>query len=181
MTDNALDAPQGWEQLFNAFFPFSGDVAQAINPWHFWAQLAGAQIGFVNIQGRTTKPEVERLILTEVGSYGRQLGVIGDALEVIVKRLDINDASFSDEDKLALLKLVEQVEQIRAVKENMRFRAERRPLTGDSARSEQPAKRMGSGRRPRTEATPRRRRAASPLPSPKATKGRRAAAKAARK
>ncbi len=181
MTDNALDAPQGWEQLFNAFFPFSGDVAQAINPWNFWAQLGGAQFGLVNIQGRTTKPEVERLILTEVGSYGRQLGVIGDALEVIAKRFDINDPSLSDEDKLALLKLREQVEQIRAVKENMRSRADGRSPVREAGSPEQPAKTTGARQRRRAEAAPRRRRAASPARSPKAAKGTRAVAKGARK
>ncbi len=50
---------------------------QAINPWTFNQQ--GAQFGFVNIDlGQTPHPETERTILDEVGSYGRQLGRIGD-------------------------------------------------------------------------------------------------------
>lgn len=54
---------------------------QAINPWTFNQQ--GAQFGFVNIDlGQTPQPEVEQAILEKVGSYGRQLGRIGDALEV---------------------------------------------------------------------------------------------------
>jgi hypothetical protein len=56
---------------------------QAINPWTFYQQ--GAQFGFINIDlGQTPHPEVEQTILDEVGSYGRQLGRIGDALEVLL-------------------------------------------------------------------------------------------------
>ena len=51
---------------------------QAINPWSFYQQ--GAQFGFINIDlGQTNHPDVEQTILDEVGSYGRQLGRIGDA------------------------------------------------------------------------------------------------------
>ncbi|MEO7169602.1 MAG: hypothetical protein ABIY39_04430, partial [Sphingomonas sp.] len=57
---------------------------QAINPMTFYQP--GAQYGFINIDlGATPKPEVEQDILDEVGSYGRQLGRIGDALEVLMK------------------------------------------------------------------------------------------------
>jgi arsenate reductase (glutaredoxin) len=50
---------------------------QAINPWTFANQ--GAQLGFVNINlGHTAHPEIEQKVLDEVGSYGRQLGRIGD-------------------------------------------------------------------------------------------------------
>src|ERR1043165_5126506 len=50
---------------------------QAINPRSFYNQ--GAQLGFVNINlGRTNHPEIEQKVLDEVGSYGRQLGRIGD-------------------------------------------------------------------------------------------------------
>ena len=56
---------------------------QAINPWSFYNQ--GAQLGFVNINlGQTAHPEIEQKVLDEVGSYGKQLGRIGDALEVLI-------------------------------------------------------------------------------------------------
>ncbi|MEJ1976901.1 MAG: hypothetical protein WDN49_13120 [Acetobacteraceae bacterium] len=59
---------------------------QAINPWTFYQQ--GAQFGFINIDlGQTPHPEAEQAILDEVGSYGRQLGRIGDALEVLLKHI----------------------------------------------------------------------------------------------
>ena len=60
---------------------------QAINPWSF--AFSGDQIGLLNISiGETRHPEVERTILDEVGSYGRQLGHIGDALEVLLDHFD---------------------------------------------------------------------------------------------
>jgi hypothetical protein len=60
----------------------SQNLWQAINPWSFHQQ--GTQFGFVNIDlGQTPQPEVEQAVLEKVGSYGRQLGRIGDALTVL--------------------------------------------------------------------------------------------------
>ncbi|MGH8930492.1 MAG: hypothetical protein ACRDZO_07620 [Egibacteraceae bacterium] len=64
------------------FFPLSGDVSQTINPWAIWLRSANQQLGFITI------PEVERRIIEEVASYGRQLGWIIEALEVVISRLD---------------------------------------------------------------------------------------------
>jgi hypothetical protein len=56
---------------------------QSINSWTF--NLQGAHLGFINIDlGQTPHPEIEQAILDDVGSYGRQLGRIGDALEVLL-------------------------------------------------------------------------------------------------
>ena len=42
-----------------------------------------AQFGLVNVNlGQTPRPDIEQKVLDEVGSYGRQLGRIGDALEL---------------------------------------------------------------------------------------------------
>ena len=63
-------------------------LRQVINPWQFFQ---GAQFGFINIElGQTPHPEVEQAILDEVGSYVRQLGRIGDALEVLLKNVELN-------------------------------------------------------------------------------------------
>ena len=72
---------------FNA--PLSGDVTQTINPWTWVFALQGAQIGLFNINlGTSSNPQVEHRILDEVGSYGRQLGRISEALEVLTDQLD---------------------------------------------------------------------------------------------
>ena len=65
---------------------------QAINPWSFYQQ--GAQFGLINIDlGATAHPETEQKILEEVGSYGRQLGRIGDALEVLLNHVKLEQLS----------------------------------------------------------------------------------------
>jgi hypothetical protein len=61
-------------------FPFSGDVLQSF-PWKLFSRQM-SQIGFINIsEAKTPAPETEQSILEEVGSYGRQIGRIADALE----------------------------------------------------------------------------------------------------
>ena len=86
---------------------------QAINPWSF--AFTGDQLGLVNISiGETRHPEVEREILDEVGSYGRQLGHIGDALEVLVDHFDQSALGQSKKDALAILK--GELAEIREVK-----------------------------------------------------------------
>jgi hypothetical protein len=86
---------------------------QAINPWRFF--FTGDQVGLVNIAiGDTRHPEVESAILSEVGSYGRQLGHIGDALEVLIDRFDQSPLSQPERDALAILK--GELAEIRKVK-----------------------------------------------------------------
>ena len=75
---------------------------QQIDPWKFYQQ--GAQFGFINVDlGNTQHPELEQKILDEVGSYGRQLGHIGDALEVIMRHLDRSKFTKDEKDALAVL------------------------------------------------------------------------------
>jgi hypothetical protein len=70
---------------------------QAINPWTFYQQ--GAQFGFINIDlGQSARPEVEQAVLDEVGSYGRQLGHIGDALEVLLNHVALGELSGPERD-----------------------------------------------------------------------------------
>ena len=86
---------------------------QAINPWTFYMQ--GAQFGFINIDlGTTPRPEVEQAVLDEVGSYGRQLGRIGEALEVILDHVPLGTLSDAEKDAIADLK--GQLAAVRQVK-----------------------------------------------------------------
>ena len=87
---------------------------QAINPWTFYQQ--GAQFGFINIDlGDTPHPEVEQAILDDVGSYGRQLGRIGDALEVLLDHVKLDNLSHAEKDALSALR--GQLVAVRQVKE----------------------------------------------------------------
>lgn len=73
----------------NRYSPLSGDVTQAINPWTWFARIAGSQMGFINIHQTTGgDPELEREIVENVASYGRQLGRLTDALAVLVENTD---------------------------------------------------------------------------------------------
>ena len=76
---------------------------QAINPWTFNHQ--GAQFGVINIDlGAAGESDLERELLDRVGSYGRQLGRIGDALEVILKHVKLGKLEPEEQDALDILK-----------------------------------------------------------------------------
>jgi len=99
---------------------------QAINPWTFYQQ--GAQFGFINIDlGHTNHPEVEQTILDEVGSYGRQLGRIGDALEVLLNHVDLGRLKPEERDSLDILR--GQLAEVRKVKERTLPKSAKRSKT----------------------------------------------------
>jgi hypothetical protein len=99
---------------------------QAINPWTFYQQ--GGQFGLINIDlGQTPHPEAEQAILDEVGSYGRQLGRIGDALEVLLKHVKLEGLNQSERDALDVLQ--GQLAAVRQVKQRT-LRSEQRRGAG---------------------------------------------------
>jgi hypothetical protein len=86
---------------------------QAINPLTFYQP--GAQFGFFNINlGQTPRPDVEQEILERVGSYGRQLGRIGDVLDVRMDHLKQDELTESERDTLTILR--GQLAEVRKVK-----------------------------------------------------------------
>jgi hypothetical protein len=69
--------------------PLSGAVNQVINPWTWTMRVFGGQFGLINVNlGTTPNPDAEQAILDEVGTCGRQIGRIGDALAVLLRHLD---------------------------------------------------------------------------------------------
>ena len=88
---------------------------QAMNPLSLYQP--GAQFGFFNINlGQTSRPDVEQEILERVGSYGRQLGRIGDALEVLLDHLKLENLSEDEHDALTILR--GQLAEVRKVKKD---------------------------------------------------------------
>lgn len=88
----------------NFFAPLSGPVTQ----WFDWTiRNAGDQLGFINIYNASSaNPEVEQSIIKDVGSYGRQLGWVIDALRILVNdRLDEKQGELTSEETLALQRL----------------------------------------------------------------------------
>jgi hypothetical protein len=94
--------------------PFSGDVTQTINPWTWWIRSFG-QFGFINInETNAGDPATEQAIVTDIASYGRQLGWISEALDAVVRHANTKSWPKADRDKLDQLKrLVTQVDAIK--------------------------------------------------------------------
>jgi hypothetical protein len=98
--------------------PLSGDVVQNISPFTAFMSPIGSQFGLINITlGQSSAPEVEGEVLSDVGTYGKQLGQIGDALLVLIERMpkDMN----LDEDA-AIKALKKMLNDIADIKEKHR-------------------------------------------------------------
>ena len=100
--------------------PLSGDVSQWINPITSW--FSGNQIS-VNL-GESGSPETEAEILRRVGTYGRQLGQITDALVVLINHLP-EDLNLSGRESEAMDALKDMANDIARIKENHKLRAVR--------------------------------------------------------
>jgi hypothetical protein len=113
--------------------PLSGDVVQSINPFSSWFSPSGGQFGLVNINlGQSSAPTVEQEALEEVGSYGKQLGKIGDALVVLLKHLP--KAGLTDDDKKAVGELEDMLGKIADIKQRHN-RKGMRPVSRTSGKS----------------------------------------------
>jgi hypothetical protein len=65
--------------------PLSGNVTQTINPWTWFFNPVGSQVGLINIElGQSSNPAVEEEVLSDIASYGKQPGRIEDALIVLL-------------------------------------------------------------------------------------------------
>jgi hypothetical protein len=86
---------------------------QDILPWKFNQQ--GMQFGVLTINlGQTPRPDIEQRILDEVGSYGRQLGRIGDVLEVLLNHVKLEELTAPERDAIDILR--GQLAQVRKIK-----------------------------------------------------------------
>jgi hypothetical protein len=92
--------------------PLSGDVMQWISPITSW--FSGNQIS-INL-GEAGSPETEAEILRRVGSYGRQLGRISDAMVVLLRHLPKN-AKLTQEERDAVAAFQKMADDIADIKE----------------------------------------------------------------
>jgi hypothetical protein len=105
-TPGPAGAPAAWVALWQQWWeaaglraPLSGDVGQVIDA--ALIRTVGDQLGFLNINAsRTGDADLERRITEEVASYGRQLGKVLDALDVLI-RMD-SRGPLTDADSRAL-------------------------------------------------------------------------------
>lgn len=86
-------------------------LAQTINPWSW----TFGQVGLFNINlGSSGDPGIEERVLDEVGSYGRQLGRIGDVMKILMDRVD--PKTLSPEELKAFNALHLQLQHIDVIK-----------------------------------------------------------------
>ena len=103
--------------------PLSGDVTQAINPWSRFLRTAESQFGLINVNlGTSSDPEVEQEVLKRVGSYGKQLGRVGDVLRVVMQYLE-KQTDITGDDKKKFIALEALLDEIDSIKEERRSEA----------------------------------------------------------
>lgn len=96
--------------------PLSGNVTQSINPWTWFFNPVGSQVGLVNIElGQSSNPAVEEEVLSDIASYGKQLGRVEDALLVLLAHFR-PDRPLTAEEETAISALRAIVAEIAAVK-----------------------------------------------------------------
>ena len=96
--------------------PLSGNVTQSINPWTWFFNPIGSQVGLVNIElGQSSNPAIEEEVLSDVASYGKQLGRIEDALLVLLAHFR-PDRPLTAEEDAAIAALKAMADEIAAVK-----------------------------------------------------------------
>src|SRR5882757_6607632 len=95
--------------------PLSGDVVQNISPFTAFMSPMGGQFGLINITlGQSSAPAVESEVLSDVGTYGKQIGKIGDALLVMIERMP---KYFELDAEPAVIELKKMLHEIAEIKE----------------------------------------------------------------
>lgn len=93
-------------------------LTQTINPWTFNL----GSLFTINL-GDSRDPELESRILVKGGSYGRQIGRIGDALGVLIaqaeKRGELDGLSQTDQEKIDALKT--QLRRVNELKDDRKL------------------------------------------------------------
>ena len=97
--------------------PLSGNVTQTINPWTIFFNPMGSQLGLINVNlGTSSNPPVELQVLSDVASYGKQLGRIEDVLAVLLAHFR-PERALSDAEEKAIRDLKRMLEDIADVKD----------------------------------------------------------------
>jgi hypothetical protein len=92
-------------------------LSQVINPW----SLSVGPLFTVNL-GNSGDNEIEARVLARVGTYGRQIGQIGDAVGVLLSLIDADvRARLPPEKQKMLLKLENQLKLVETIKEERRL------------------------------------------------------------
>jgi hypothetical protein len=98
--------------------PLSGDVVQWINPMTWF--MSGNSVSVY--LGDSSAPEVEAKMLDQVGTYGRQLGQITDAVIVLLKYLP-QRGDLPPDERAAIKAFEDMAHQIAGIKESHQRKA----------------------------------------------------------
>jgi hypothetical protein len=114
-----MDRPssnQGPDVSWPWTWPLGGDVTQWIRT--SWIKSLSDQTGFININNvRAGDPELERRIIEDVASYGRQLGRMMEALDVVIGHLRLGERTdLTADERHALQDFSDLVRQVQALK-----------------------------------------------------------------
>ncbi len=86
--------------------PLSGNVNQTINPWTWMFSSVGSQFGLINVNlGQSSDPALEAKIIDRVGTYGKQIGQLGDAIRVLLDQLASNYPELEKQDAIVAVRL----------------------------------------------------------------------------
>lgn len=97
----------------NFYMPLSGPVNQA---FQYWTKMTMGQVGLININmGKSSDPELEQKIIEDVGSYGRQIGQLSDALLAVLQHMKTE--SWDEESRSAVDAFRQQVKEVAKLKE----------------------------------------------------------------
>jgi len=112
--------------------PLGGDVTQAFRIFTSAFNMVGNSFSLFTVNmGLSKAPEVEAEVIDTVGSYGSQLGRIGDALAVLVTHFEPKGTLTPEEDR-ALRALRVMLDEIADIKQ-AHGRTPLRPRTLESA------------------------------------------------
>ncbi|WP_457797567.1 hypothetical protein [Methylocystis sp. S23] len=87
----------------------------SVAPWTNFGAV-GNHFSFLNVEvGHSSAPEVERKVLENVGSYGKQLGRMGDALRVLLDHFEPEKPLSRKERKVirALQAMLDEIDDIK--------------------------------------------------------------------
>lgn len=111
--------------------PLSGDVSQQFSFWNMFN--SGGQIGLINVNlGASANPALEREIMAKVGTYGRQIGQITDALTALFKQVRGQPLEQADTDAIELFEI--QARMIALLKRGQTIEAARAARAAVKAR-----------------------------------------------
>jgi hypothetical protein len=96
--------------------PLSGSVDQVIDPWTLMLRMMGNQFGLININlGKSSDPDLEKEIIQDVGTYGKQLGQIGDALQVLIDHIKLDKLTIGEKRAISALQFqLAEIDRLKA-------------------------------------------------------------------